>query len=137
MARRGSSMGLFGLFGRSEDLRQLDVAFRGAGLHPALVPEGAKLAISNLLKDDNGGRYADAATYPHVADLVAYCLLGHEAFEGEVGPDRAREVEDRIDAALEAGEGVDADLILLTLHSKLIQPSVVDRFGLSAEQGGE
>lgn len=130
-------MGFFGLFGRSEDLRQLDVALRGAGLHPALVPEGAKLAISNLLKDDNGGNYADPATYPHVADLIAYCLLGHDTFEGEVGPDRARQVEDRIDVALDAGEGVDADLILLTLHSKLIQPSVVDRFGLSAEKDRE
>jgi hypothetical protein len=38
-------------------------------------------------------------------------------------------VERRIEAALDVGTSLDAKLVLLTLHAKLIQPSVVDHFG--------
>ncbi|TIV36544.1 MAG: hypothetical protein E5V96_26260, partial [Mesorhizobium sp.] len=51
MARRRSSLGFLGMFGRSGDLRQLDEALRKADLHPALVPEGVKLTIVNLMND--------------------------------------------------------------------------------------
>ena len=51
MARRRSSLGLFGLFGRSSDLRQLDQALRAIDVHPQLVPEAIKLTAVNLLKD--------------------------------------------------------------------------------------
>jgi hypothetical protein len=37
--RKMSSIGLFGIFGRSEDLRALDAALRAVDLHPKLVPE--------------------------------------------------------------------------------------------------
>jgi hypothetical protein len=39
-----------------------------------------------------------------------------------------------VEAALEAGDSLDARLILLTLHAGVIQPSVVDRFGLTIDQ---
>ena len=36
-------LGLFGIFGRSTELRRLDGALRGSGLHPRAVPEAVKL----------------------------------------------------------------------------------------------
>lgn len=135
MARRGSSFGFMGRFGRSADLRQLDQAMRASDLHPALVPEGVKLAAVNLMKD----RYGDdppADAYAPVADLIAYCMLGAGAFAGANGVLATEEVEERIEAALASGSGLDADTVLLTVHARLIQPSVVSDFGLEAETDG-
>jgi hypothetical protein len=39
-------------------------------------------------------------------------------------------VERRIEAALQTGESLDAQLVLLTLHAGVIQPSVVQAYGL-------
>lgn len=134
MARRGSSFGFLGRFGRSGDLRQLDQALRAVDLHPALVPEGVKLTVVNLLKDAHGDE-PPAGAYPPAAALVAYCALGAEAFLAANGDDALASVEARIAAALAAGSGVDADLVLLMHHARLIQPSVVAHFDLSVDEG--
>lgn len=120
------------MFGRSGDLRELDAALRGVDLHPALVPEGVKLTIVNLMKDhwpDDPPSHA----YPPVAQLFGYCIAGPEAFERANGRDYMEEAEQRIEAALEAGDGFDAEIVLLALHAKLINPDVVERFGLSTD----
>ncbi|MER9108296.1 hypothetical protein [Mesorhizobium sp. M7A.F.Ca.US.010.02.1.1] len=132
MAGRRSSLGFLGMFGRSGDLRQLDDALRGADLHPALVPEGVKLTLVNLMKD----RWPDEpprGTYASVAQLCSYCIAGPETFEQANGHERTLEAERRIEAALETGDSLDAQIVLMTLHAKLINPEVVDRYGLSAE----
>ncbi|AWC25653.1 hypothetical protein WHT83_08705 [Aminobacter sp. P9b] len=132
MARRRSSLGFLGIFGRSGDLRQLDAALRSVDLHPALVPEGVKLTIVNLMKD----RWPDeppASAYPPVAQLFGYCIAGPEVFAQANGRDQMLEAERRIEAALEAGSGFDADIVLLALHAKLINPEVVERFDLTAD----
>lgn len=132
MARRNSSIGFMGMFGRSGDLRQLDAAFRAFDLHPALAPEGVKLAIVNLMKDHAGDEAEPPAhAYPWVAGLFCYCVLGEGAFIHANGEEKARDAEARIEAALESGEGLDAELILLALHARLIQPGIVDRFDIS------
>lgn len=80
MAQRRSSLGFLGMFGRSGDLRQIDTALRGADLHPALVPEGVKLTLVNLMTD----RWPDEPppqAYPDVARLFSYCIAGPEAFD--------------------------------------------------------
>jgi hypothetical protein len=131
MARRRSSLGLFGVFGRSEDLRTLDSELRSAALHPALVPEAVKLTVLTLLKDTRG---EDPSTqdYRETAALLAYCALGREVFDGENGALAAAAAEQRIETALEAGEGFDASLILLALHAEIIHPGVKDRFQLES-----
>ncbi|WP_184877732.1 hypothetical protein [Mesorhizobium sangaii] len=132
MAPRRSSLGFLGMFGRSGDLRQLDAALRGADLHPALVPEGVKLTIVNLMKD----RWPDeppAHAYPGVARLFSYCIAGPEAFERSNGLQNRLEAERRIEAALETGDSFDAQIVLMTLHAKLINAQVVERYGLVSE----
>lgn len=135
MTRRRSSFGLFGIFGRSEDLRQFDRALRSVDVHPRLVPEAVKLAAINLLKDHAIGDEPAPQSYRAAVELLAYCMIGAGALASANDDALARQVEKRIAAALEADASLDAQLILLALHAGVIQPSVVQQFGLSAETG--
>lgn len=135
MTRRNSSLGFFGLFGRSEDLRRLDAALRAVDLHPALVPEGVKLTIVNLMKDQWPHQEPPADAYPPVAELFGYCVAGAETFGHVNGAAAVASVERRLEMALERGESFDAQLVLLALHAKLIDEGVVERYGLSADGG--
>jgi hypothetical protein len=132
MARRRSSIGLFGIFGRSYDLRQLDQALRSVDVHPMVVPEAVKLTAVNLLKDRAVNDDPAPQSYRAAAEIVGYCMVGAQAFAGANGDDLARAVERRIEAALDASYGLDAELILLTLHANVIQPSVVHHYGLES-----
>ena len=132
MTRRNSSLGLFGLFGRSADLRQLDDALRAVDLHPRLVPEAVKLTAVGLLKDHAPGGEPPSHSYRSAAELLAYCMIGAEGFAGANDSVLARQVESRIESALQSGESLDARLILLTIHAKIVQPSVVAAFGLES-----
>jgi hypothetical protein len=132
MARRNSSLGLFGVFGRSEDLRSLDRALRAFDLHPNLVPDAVKLAALNVLKDARG---EDPTTedYTEAAALIAYCALGRQTFLSSNGTVAASATERRIEAALEAGDGLDASLILLALHSAIMHPALKEAYQFESE----
>lgn len=133
MARRRSSLGFLGVFGRSSDLRQLDSALRAADLHPATVPEPAKLTIVNLMKDHFGDAEPPTESYALVAAFFAYCLTGPEAFERANGLEARNLVEERMEAALEEGDGPDAQLVLLSVHANLIHPDVLSRYDIDIE----
>lgn len=133
LTRRNSSLGFFGLFGRSEDLRRLDAALRSVDLHPALVPEGVKLTIVNLMKDHWPDAEPPPEAYPPLAGLFAYCAVGPEAFAAVNGSDRVNDVEARIEHALDGNGGIDAQLVLLALHARLMHPEIIARFELSVE----
>jgi len=135
MTRQRSSFGLFGIFGRSEDLRQFDRALHSVDLHPRQVPEAVKLAAVNLLKDHAIGEDPAPQSYRAAAEILGYCLLGEEVFASANGDALARQVKGRIGAALEKTTGLDVQLILLALHAGVVQPSVVQEFGLAAEPG--
>jgi hypothetical protein len=132
VTRRRSSLGLFGIFGRSQDLRRLDHALRSVDVHPRLVPEAVKLTVVNLLKDHAIGDEPAPQSYRAAAELVGYCMTGAAAFANSNDDHLAHQIEGRIDASLLAGDSLDAQLILLTLHARVIQPSVVDRFHLES-----
>jgi hypothetical protein len=132
MARSRSSLGLFGIFGRSADLRQLDQALRAVDLHPRLVPEAVKLTTVALLKDHAVGPEPAPQAYRAAAEILAYCMIGGEGFAGANDAGLTDAVERRIEAALDKPDGLDAQLVLLTLHAKVIQPSVVHRFRLES-----
>ena len=132
MARSRSSLGLFGIFGRSGDLRQMDQALRSVDVHPKLVPEAVKLTAVALLKDHAIGPEPAPQSYRAAAEILAYCMVGAEGFAGATDVDLALAVERRIEAALDAPASLDAQLVLLALHAKIIQPSVVHQFELDS-----
>src|SRR5262245_4169470 len=108
MARRPSSIGFMGIFGRSYDLRQFDPALRSVDLHPKLVPEAVKLTAVNLLKDQAGNNDPKPEDYRSAAEIIGYCMIGADAFAGANGEELTLAVEHRIDAALESNASLDA-----------------------------
>ena len=129
------SLGFFGRFGRSPALRAFDAALRSVDLHPNLVPEAVKLTAVKMLMEQAGGGELDREATRDAAALVVYCMTGGETFAHANGTRAAEEVERRIDVALDQGTSLDARLVLLTVHAKVIQPSVVDQFGLEVTPG--
>jgi hypothetical protein len=119
---------LFGLFLRSREMREFDHALRAVGLHPMLVPEAVKLTTVKLLKESSTG--VTPQSRAAAAELLGYCRQGPEAFAQTNGAARTHAVERRIEAALEAGDSLDARLVLLALHARMIDSGVVDRYGL-------
>jgi hypothetical protein len=132
MFRRGLSLGFLGRFGRSAELREFDTALRSVDLHPGLVPEAVKLATVNLLQERTSHLAPDPKSYREAAEIIAYCLTGGAAFAAANNARLKESVERRIEAALAHGTNLDAKLVLLTLHAKVIQPSVVEDFGLES-----
>jgi hypothetical protein len=132
MVRRRPSLGLFGIFGRAPELRQLDQALRALDVHPRLVPEAVKLATISLLQDHAAGGEPAPPAYRAAAEILGYCIMGAGAFAAVDAPELAAEVERRIERALEFNSTLDAKLVLLTLHAGVIQPSVVDDFQLES-----
>jgi hypothetical protein len=130
--QRGLSLGLFSIFGRSQELRDFDKALRSVDLHPNLVPEAIKLTAVKLLKEQSAGGDPKPHAHRAAAEIVAYCMVGAEGFAAANTPALAAQVESRMEQALEQGRSVDAQLVLLTLHAKVIQPSVVDFFQLES-----
>ena len=135
--QRGLSLGLFGIFGRSSALREFDRALRSVDLHPNLVPEAVKLAAVKLLKEQAAGVDPAPQSYRAAAEIIGYCMIGADGFTAANEPALAAEVERRIDAALKSGTSLDAKLVLLTLHARVIQPSVVASFQLESSTEGD
>lgn len=135
MGREKSSIGVFGFIGRSRDLRQLDDALRALDLHPRLMPEAVKLTVCNILKDAAAGQVPSAEATAAAAELLAYLMTGADHFSAVNGRALMERCERRIEQAAAGVEdgGIDADLILLAIHAKILQPSVRDRFDLTSE----
>ena len=116
---------LFSLFGRSADMNALDDALRSRGVHPILVPDAVKLTVIRLHK--RGGDPILAS-----ADLLAYCILGPATFAETHGPADTDAADQRLEAAIAAGDTLDAKLVLLTLHAGLLAPDIADRIEIDA-----
>ncbi len=125
-------LGFFGIFGRSHELRRIDQALRGVGLHPRLVPEAVKLTTLKLLNETSGAN-PGPDPYAAAAELLGYCVLGAQGFIEANDLCLTEEMEARLEAALEAGDSLDARLVLLALHSGIIQVQVVERYQLEAD----
>jgi hypothetical protein len=126
-------LGLFGIFGRSQDVQRIDDALRALGLHPNRMPDAVKLTMLKQLKEANGGRSPSMEACASASELLVYCSLGAKEFSQANGPSRTEAAESRLVAALEAGYGPDARLVLLTLHAHVVHPSVVEQFNLASE----
>lgn len=124
------SLGFFGVFGRSPVLREFDLALRSVDLHPKLVPEAIKLTAVTMLMKETHRDDPGVAAMRSAAEIIAYCMVGADGFAGSNTVRLMDDVEQRIDDALGSGTSLDAKLVLLALHARVIQPSVVDHFKL-------
>lgn len=120
---------LFDMLGRSAAIRALDEALRAGGAHPVLVQDAVKLTAIQMQKKLG---VADSMSFSDEGGILAYCMLGHAQYAVSNSTEEADLLDKRVEAALEAGDTLDAKLILLTLHAGLIAPEVADRIDLDA-----
>ncbi len=121
---------MFGIFGRSQEMQNLDDALRAAGVHPRTIPDAVKITTLKQLKDANAGTRPDTRAMADAADLLTYCVLGPQAYAAKHDPVRLAAVEQRLNAAIGMGIGLDARLILLTLHAGLTHRELIERHNL-------
>ncbi|MEM1277498.1 MAG: hypothetical protein AAGH74_13310 [Pseudomonadota bacterium] len=127
-------LGLFNFFGRSDGLKALDQALHAFDLHPRLVPEAVKLATIRLMQKASDADYVLRDTdHQRAAELLSYAILGPEQFAASNTPDAAQTAELRIDEAIAAGDSLDAELILLALHSGVIHPTIANQFEIETD----
>lgn len=128
-------LGLFGFFGRAEGLKALDQALREFDLHPRLVPEAVKLTTIRLLQKASEAGYVLAdADYKKAAELLSYSILGPDQFTASNSLDAAENTARRTEAAIAAGDTLDAELILLAVHAGVIHPTVADQFEIEIDE---
>ena len=114
-------------------MKRLDQAVRDAGLHPNLVPDAVKLTTFNLLKAANGGGNPEPRDYHAAAEMLGYCMLGSQGFTEANGLPLTEATEARLEAALNAGDSLDARIVLLALHADVIQAQVVENYQLGSD----
>ena len=121
-------LGLFNFFGRSDSLKALDQSFRDFDVHPRLVPEAVKLATVRLLQkaSDPGYKLRDG-DFEKAAELLCFAILGPNQFIASNSLEAAERAEHRVEEAMEAGDNIDAKLILLAMHSGIIHPTVAEQ----------
>lgn len=125
----------FGIGERQKRLELLDDGLRAAGLHPAIVDEGVKLAILKLKKDALArvGPAGEAALLADAAWLFGYCHLGPREFAEGHGEDLAETWEARLSAAEHNPASGDAEVVLLALASGFADPEIAARFDVEME----
>ena len=124
-------LGLFSIFGRSQDQQLLDQALRNAGLHPRLLPDAVKITTIRLMKSAAGSGKVTDAQRAAAAELLAYGTLGPEDFAQAADAGRMAAVEERLEAAIETGDSLDAQLILLLMHAGQLDETVTARYSLA------
>jgi hypothetical protein len=112
-------------------MQSLDGELRAAGVHPRTISEAVKITTLKQLKDENGGAKPESGAIARAADLLAYCVLGTQAYDAKNGPERTQAVEARLNAAIGNGCGLDARLVLLTLHAGLTHRELIARHDLA------
>lgn len=120
---------IFGLFGQSAAMNALDEAMRTSGVHPLLVPDAVKVTLVRFNKQAAEARGRDVA-FGEAAQLLAYCMLGRAPFIESNGTAAADLVDQRLEAAIDAGDSADAKLILLAMHSGVIVSEIADRIDI-------
>ncbi len=70
--------------------------------------------------------------YYAAAEMLGFCMLGPPGFTEANDLRLTEATEARLEAALEAGDSLDARLVLLALHAGVIQAQVVERYQLKA-----
>ncbi len=129
--------GFLELFGASRPQRRLDAAFRAVGVHPRLVPDAVKLAIIRQLQSRERQGGADEAACAASARLIGFLMHGRSVFAEDNRAEIVSEVEDRLAAAIGAGDGPDARIVLLALHAGIVAPAVVQAYELEIDRGDQ
>ncbi|MEM6623311.1 MAG: hypothetical protein AAF674_13855 [Pseudomonadota bacterium] len=127
-------LGLFGIFGRSDQLKALDQSLREYDVHPRLVPDAVKLAVVRLLRNASDPGYIPKdADYQKAAELLCYAILGPDQFVASNSLAAAESAGKRLENAIDAGDSLDAGLILLAANAGIIHPNIANQFEIDSD----
>ena len=125
-------LSIFGIRGRPKEVHYLNDAIREVGIQPSMVADSVKIAIIKLLREAEGGNFIDiVASCGKVAPMVVYCMLGRDNYEELNNGEAADQIEKRLSLAINSGNSLDAQLIMLTLFSNVAHPDVIEKFDLN------
>ena len=128
-------LGLFNIFGRADNLKALDQALRTFDIHPRTVPEAVKLTTIRLMQRASGAGYKlRDADYDKAAELLSYSILGPDQFVASNTLAASVVAERRLEQAIADGDSLDAELLLLALHSGLIHSRIADQFDIETNE---
>lgn len=129
---------LTSLFGRGRSREALDLALAEAGLRPDTLPDAVRLTLVRLAKEAldlpqlGEPTVATAGglkeTLGEVARLFAYCHLGAEEFADRNTSAAATEAAGELAEAERRPAGLAAQVVLLSLHSRLAHETIAARF---------
>ncbi|MGO1117232.1 hypothetical protein ACTL6U_00885 [Rhodovibrionaceae bacterium A322] len=102
------------------------------------MSDALKLTLLRLMKAHREQDGVDDAGRPtqiyreedvrRVAGLFAYCLMGSKAFAESNSAPTGQEMEARLSATLLAPESLDAQILLLALHSGMADDAIAEQF---------
>ena len=125
-------LSIFGIRGRPKEVHHLNDAIRKVGIQPSLVADSVKISVIKLLREAEGGNFTDIVTScEKAAPMVVYCMLGREGYEEVNNGEAADEIEKRLSLAINSGDSLDAQLIMLTLFANIAHPAVIEKFDLN------
>ncbi len=125
-------LSIFGIRGRPKEVHYLNDAIREIGIQPSLVADSVKISVIKLLREAEGGNFKDiVASCEKAAPMVVYCMLGRDDYEEINNGEAADEIEKRLSLAINSGDSLDAQLIMLTLFANIAHPNVIEKFDLN------
>ncbi len=124
---------IFGFFGRKKEIHMIDDGLKRAGTFSAVVPDAVKLTLWRLAKDRGLLKDNPEASLHDLAGFLSYCILGQEDFEDFNGPEDAKEMLRRLEMVKIFEDGIDAEIVLLTLHAGLADETTAGQYSIEAE----
>ena len=122
-------LGFFNFFVRAESLKALDQALRDFDLYPRVLPEAVKLAAVRLMQKASDAEYVlRDEDYQRAAELLSYAILGPDQFVASNTLAEARLAEKRLEEAIDSGDSLDAEIVLLTVHSGVVHSKIAEQF---------
>ncbi|MFD2205017.1 hypothetical protein [Kiloniella antarctica] len=128
---------IFGFFGRKKEIHMIDDGLRDSGAYSSSISDAVKLALYGLAKD-RGLLQNNAEQVLHdLACFLTYCFLGTEDFEDANGADLSKDMLRRLEMTKVFDESVDADIVLLALHSGIAHETTAGRFSVEEDNVDE
>ncbi len=124
---------IFGFFGRKKEIHMIDDGLKRTGTFSAVVPDAVKLTLWRLAKDRGLLKDNPEAALHDLAGFLSYCILGQEDFEDFNGPEDAKEMLRRLEMVKIFEDGIDAEIVLLTLHAGLADETTAGQYSIEGD----
>ncbi|WP_419903438.1 hypothetical protein [Kiloniella sp.] len=124
---------IFGFFGRKKEIHMINDGLQRSGAYSSSIPDAVKLTLYGLAKERGLLQSNAEETLHDLACFLTYCFLGAENFEDANGAELSNEMLRRLEMTKVFEDGVDADIVLLTLHAGIAHDTTAGRFSVETD----